>query len=231
MGPSVYVSEEPVGRQPPPVESAEPDARIRPTVGSMLISGRDVAAYLGDTSGVHRKQVRALLAAGVAGEPVKVGRAHLYEKAVVAELARRRPMTDPEIEELCPRGPFIARVGAARAFHTQEPWEQQAEVLAEWYTSILARVWMAIERPIRFPFVATVADFVVWGADIVGWTGGALIPDERDPRRQMTRLEFSPPGDWFAGFANRRIWLGPGYPYFIIGAPVAGPAWAPGSQA
>lgn len=200
---------------------------MRRTFGTMLLSGRDVARTFADGIGLSRTQVRNLLDAGLAGEPVRAGRAHLYESDIVAGLMRRELMSDAEIEQLCRRGPFIARVGPERGFRITSGEWQQAAALEEWYTSALTRVWMAIERPVRFPFVATVSSFVVWGADIVGWHGGALLQGDGDPRQQLTCFEFEAPGEWFTGFVDRRIHRGPGYPSLVHGAPQAGPAWTP----
>ena len=135
----------------------------------MPISGRDVARRLAGDCGLHRVQVRALLAAGLAGEPIKVGRTHLYDDQLVDDLARRRVMADREIEDACARGPFIARVGSGRAFHVTASWEQQAARLA----------------------------------------GTA--------RQRRLRFQFERPAGWFAPFENRRICLGPGYPFLIAG--------------
>lgn len=183
----------------------------------MLISGRDVALRLAADCGLHRLQVRALLAAGLAGEPVRAGSAHLYDDAVIADLARRQIMTYREVEDACPRGPFIARVSPAREFHAAAAWEEQAAALEEWHVSAVTCLWMSIDRPVRFPFVATLADFVVWGAEITGWHPGSPVPGS--PRRRRMRFQFAPPGDWFTGFEKRRIPLGPGQPYVIPGAP------------
>lgn len=185
---------------------------------------REALAFLREAHGLHQRQGQAVLAAGLAGTPRQDGRARRFDPGRLVELAEATELTDDEIWSACPYGVFIARVAARRGFHHDAPrTEQIAAVRGPWYVPWLAHLWIHAHSTAmhRFPFIATVGDFVVCGGEIVG----ASYPDPELHTTNMsgkrTMWELAEPGAWYDAVAGRRLTLGPGYPWKIWGAPVS----------
>jgi hypothetical protein len=141
---------------------------------------------------VTDRRARQALTAGLAGDPRRLPGVHLYESNLVEELAARCGLTDGEVDAACPHGLFVARRGDLRDHGWRfSPWT--------W-------VWIRsrIERHGHLPMVATLAGFVVAGADI------------RDASTSGT-LSLVGPGDWFEALARRRLSTGPGRDWWIRG--------------
>ena len=156
-----------------------------------------------------RKQARRLLAAGLAGPPVVTPTALLYRAVVVDDLTRWPLVDGTAVDAACPSGVFVAR----RNFDVMSPRRAQLGVLREgWDLSPWTRVWIraVCARDGRLPFVATVAGFVVLGAEIIGV---ALAAERR------CRLEFRDPGMWFDTLRSARFPTGPGRDWVLRGSP------------
>lgn len=160
----------------------------------MLISGREATALLVATAGVTARQARQALAAGLAGEPERTRAALLYDEPRVTALAGRTPVDQPTMDRACPHGCFVAR----RAEQLEGPWD-----FSPWSAALVAA---RVDQHGGFPFLATVAGFVVAGAEITGLAGAG-------ERQYLFTL--GPAGGWFGDFAGRRCPTGPGRPWAL----------------
>jgi hypothetical protein len=167
----------------------------------MLISGRESCALLAE-AGVTRRQAQRVLAAGLAGDPVRTRSACLYDEADVRALVDTRVVSWREMSERCPYGFFIARRHVSAV---ADRAEQLAVVSTGWGAISPYRLLdlrMQLDAVGAIPFVATVAGFVVLGADIRGVWRGAL--------------ELGEPGGWFDDdLATARLPSGPGRPWVL----------------
>jgi hypothetical protein len=162
----------------------------------MDLSGREVSEVLG----LGQSQTTRLLASGLAGPGHRRGRSVLYDAAAVAAL-RDRPLVTEQtpLPPACADGVLLARVDPRRA----EPgaWRELAE--GPWrlaFSRVLVLLVMRSSRPV--PLVATVAGFVLGGAEVV---------DGRH-RAEATTFELGEPGEWFDAFRGTRVPAGPGEP-------------------
>jgi hypothetical protein len=191
-----------------------------PTVAAMKITGREAGRAL-STLGVDRESARRALLAGVAGPGERIGGLLLYDSARVDELISRvsaAPELDLDaLDPICRRGIFAARVGPRReegsphrawkgADMTAPSSEQLDGIRMWWQMSPFTRVLLKlrVERDGYFPFLATVAGFVVAGADIVG-----LEPW----RPEGTAFCLREPSPWFEAFRHRRLPVTKGGPW------------------
>jgi hypothetical protein len=167
----------------------------------MLISGRAACEQL-VAVGVGARAARRLLATGIAGSPVLTGGVHLYEDERVCAVAARPRVKGRDIAEICPAGLFIAR----RQVDLTSPREEQVQALASGWGEISP--WLKLRMGFRissygsFPFVATVAGFVVFGAELVAFQSPAEVL-------------LQPPGAWFARLEDHRLLSGPGRPWVV----------------
>jgi hypothetical protein len=199
--------------------SRSPSA-VASTVPAMKITGREAGRAL-SALGVDRESARRALLAGVAGPGERIGGLLLYDHARVEELVSRvgaRPELDPgALDPICRRGVFTARVGPRReeaspyrawkgADMTAPTSEQLDGVRLWWQLSTLTRVLLKsrVERDGYFPFLATVAGFVVVGADIVGLEPG---------RPEGTAFCLREPSPWFDTFRVARLPVTQGGPW------------------
>jgi hypothetical protein len=192
----------------------------------MKITGREAGRALG-ALGVDRESARRALLAGVAGPGERIGGLLLYDSARVEELISRVDAS-PELgrDALNPIftwGIFTARVGPRRAelspYRTWKgadmtaPTSEQLDGARMWWQmSSLTRVLIKsrVQRDGFFPFLATVAGFVVVGADIVG-----LEP----ARPEGTAFLLGEPSAWFDTFRHARLPVTNGGPWQL---------WSPG---
>lgn len=184
----------------------------------MLITGREATSLVG-LAGTRGRLAYEALRCGLAGEPVETPAAHLYDHARVVALAGRPTLTVVDLDERFPHGVFIAR----RSVHVDATFEEQAAVLApRWRLGMVHPVMIRTRAQDHgaVPMLATVAGFVVAGADIIG---AAATSDG------TTTLRLQPPGPWFADARETRIPAGAGRPYVIRGWPSLGghrdPSW------
>jgi hypothetical protein len=165
----------------------------------MLLSGRQAAQIL-HAAGISVRQARRILDLRLAGEPVMMPGAHLYQAALVEDLAARPVLTRSEVASWFPSGLFVARrdVPALAGRDEQLAVVQPRWPLPTWVNATLGvRLWATGPMP----FVATVTGFVVLGAELV-----ALHREDAE----HVSLELAPPGAWFASLRESRIALGPG---------------------
>lgn len=181
----------------------------------MLISGREATTVLFE-AGMTRRQARRALDAGLAGNPHRAAGAHLYDLDMVLELAARPWLTDEELDRLFPRELFIAR----RDLDVRSPEDVQlAGVREGWDLSPWSRVLLRVRCAQHgfVPLVATVAGFVVLGAEItdvlVAETGHAV-------------LALRGPGSWFEQVRGQRLGSGPGRDFVVRGWDRPGPVTA-----
>jgi hypothetical protein len=162
----------------------------------MFVSGRQARAIL-HAAGVSTWHARNALACGLAGQPIRTAGAHLYDETQVRELADRRSVSWREVFETCPEGIFVSR----RDLDVALARDEIMDVVSRGWTEISPYVWLwlclQLDARGRLPFVATVAGFVVLGAEIVGLRPGR-------------GFELAAPGTWFDGFGNTQLAKGPG---------------------
>lgn len=164
---------------------------------SVLMSQREAARLLA-AAGIGRSRANRVLRCGLAGEPITVPGALLYESELVEELAAREHVDEEELGSVCPDGILVVRrdvnVGKSRA-------HQLAAIscgfpMAWWKALLFAD---RIERTGPVPLVATTCGFVVLGAEVVG------IEDDPAP--------LDNPGPWFQVLHERRLRTGSGRPW------------------
>ena len=188
-----------------------------PSVAAMYLTTRESALLLAGRFKLSHGDALQALHAGLAGTPVPLGAALLYREEAVEELLAWPQLTGADLDH---DSPFIARA-TDRRLRQATTWQARGDVLARgWYIPPLLRVWIRTRTtpPLRYPFLGTVAGFVVFGAEITDMTYGA--EEERPMRREpQTVFGFEPPGEWFARFERHRLPTGPGHPWILWGAP------------
>lgn len=169
----------------------------------MDITQREAARRLGERHRLSRDQARRVLAAGLAGEPRRIGAALLYDADALDRLMDR-PMCERKV--LDHWRPLIVRLGCGRVFRIADDWAQQATAVAGGWrlSSDVERAWL--ERPSRrLPLVAVLGGFVVFGADVVG-TGAE-------------RLELEQPGPCWGDVEGSWLPIKNGPAWTLWGAP------------
>lgn len=187
-------------------------------------STREALTLLRQSHGLHRRQAAAVLAAGLGGPATADARARRYDLSRLHALVDWTELADDEIWAACPYGVFIARIADHRGFHIAAPRPDQTEaVRGPWYVPLLAHLWIQThaDDAHRFPFVATVGDFVVFGGEITGQSYLEDLPRTTNMFGHRTMWELAEPGPWYDAFKQRRLTFGPGYPWRIWGAPVS----------
>ena len=126
------------------------------------VGGRQAAQVLAG-AGLNRSRARQVLAAGLAGEPIRTPSALLYDGATVQALAERPVLSWRDVAAMDLHTLFVARGevdprlslrGQVRAL--SETW------LFQRFTGVELR-WR-VEKFGPVPFVATVCGFVAFGA-------------------------------------------------------------------
>lgn len=174
------------------------------TTGSLmsgsLMSGREARARL-EQADISGGRARSALEHGLAGPPVRTSAAHLYDGERVEALANRKVIDPWEMRARASRGFLVSRravsVDVAHAELLDElsamprgmsPYTALSLLFADWHVDGL-------------PFVATVAGFVVLGAEVSGVEGGRML--------------LRPPGAWFDGMADAQFPTGQGRPWTL----------------
>ena len=189
-------------------------------------STRDVIEYLRLTLRVSSRQAHHALLSGLAGVSVSDGRARRYDLERARSLGHVAELSDDEVWEACPQGVFVARIGPRRHFHVSQSRDEKiAAVADDWYVPLFSHLWLNLhDGPDgTFPFIATVADFIVLGATIAGREVYGEEQHSTNRCFQLTRFTLTAPGPWYDALEGRRLTLGPGYPWKIWGAPVSAP--------
>lgn len=205
-----------------------------------LWTERQATAYL-MVPGIRRESARSALKAGVAGRPVRVRNALLYEAGAVRDVLNR--MDPPcEIHVRTSRPIFVARV-APRMPDPDSPWRswRGADVLAPrleqldavrgwWHLGFrLEALLRGVGRHKGVPFVGTCGGIVVLGAEIVDIDtsldeAGIAVSEVRAAAHSRgpayTRLArafvLGDPGSWFDEQSGRRFSTGAGGPFRLV---------------
>jgi hypothetical protein len=156
----------------------------------MLISTREAAAILAARVPSF-EQTRHLLATGVVGRPVQVGRTIGYDECLVSDLASRPVVDEHRLAEACPAGVYVARLGRHRWLDTASSWEEQARSVApQPALTPMTAALIGVRRRLAdggLPWVATVSGFVVFGGEATGWRRG----------EDSSVVDLEPPGAWY----------------------------------
>jgi hypothetical protein len=209
--------------------------QVGPTVrvvSSALFSAREAARLL-EFVGVSRRRTRQLLRCGLAGPPVVAANALLYDADRVSALCRWPLSTLGELDELCPRGSFLARryVDAEPPPADDRPdgWtDRRTDGWTDgWPLSPLTAVWIRhrVDQEGAFPFLGVVCGFITRGADITGVTlqGQSTVSRSGGSRsggsQPLYRLELAPPGGWFESLRQHRLAAPGGKTFMVRGWP------------
>lgn len=174
---------------------------------------------------IGKVEANRVLTAGLAGPGQKVGSAIVYDEHRLAELLARPRCTEQTLDAV---RPVIVRLGRDRRFDLSQTWDEQAEVARRnWYVPFfpgaLLDLWGCLDGR-RFPLVATVASWVVFGAEVIGHTydeGASPAANRSTPPRTF---QVEPPGDWFAPIKETWLPLEHGPTVTIWGAPTTNSA-------
>jgi len=220
----------------------------------MLVSAREAARILAEI-GLSREQSRRVLHAGLAGPGTRTSGSILYDASRVRALLDWPHVDEGELADTCPGEVFVARFGPQRGLDLRRPRSDWLDAACcGWDLSMWTRVLLRHRaRELGgVPFVGTVAGFVAFGAEIVGFTldrepnerqpverrPGERQPNERGSverqgtrkgassllggERALFRLELGDPGGWFESLRGRRFPTGQGGPWLL---------WRPGGRA
>ncbi len=166
----------------------------------MLISGREAVRILltrGAMTG--EAQARALLRSGAAGPGIVTGPGVLFDQDHVRALADRPWLDASAQEDACPQGVYLARISRTALIDLTRPWPDvaaQLDHVPPMPVMTTALLELRVRASARFPWVATMHGFVVFGADLTGLEtleAGGL------------RFCLEPPGEWFASWRGRRL--------------------------
>lgn len=189
--------------------------------GSEWVSMREAAGILGPT-GIDRETTRRLLAAGLAGEGVRLKHSVLYRRDRVEALAARPEIphggqpgwphpgpTESLLPEICHAGTFVVRL-PTRAPVDPGSWMQTCA--GPWQISAYGRVRLQVMVETRglVPLLATLGGFVVMGADIT-----AVKPCLSARGAIFTRVELAEPGEWFDQCQGLRFRPHRGQPWWM----------------
>jgi hypothetical protein len=191
------------------------------------ISGRRAGQMLAEI-GIRRETARHLLNAGVAGQALVTSAAHFYDadrvRAVVDRAGILDGWTDAAATEM-----FVGRIGPRspdpgpgrtwRGADVSAPIREQLDAVSQpWALSPWKRVLLRslIERDGFVPFLGALGGVVVVGGEIVG-LGRAVTDTAGQPRG--TAFDLREARDWFSEWQGRRLQLGDGGPWRIIGPP------------
>jgi hypothetical protein len=204
-----------------------------------LWTERQATEYLQRHPLTGRDAARSALKAGIAGAPVQVRSALLYDADRVREAFERT--YDPcRIRERTDRPIFVARVAPRtpdpntswrgwRGADALAPMEEQRDAARAWW-HLGARMWAlvgGVGEVKGMPFVVTCGGFIVLGAELRG-IDGALAPEGATisrARRATAKHAYSrracafvldDPGPWFDGQYGKRWSTGPGGPFRVF---------------
>ena len=172
----------------------------------MLIGSNEACAVLAQC-GLGRRHAQQALVAGLAGEPRRLRSRVLYDRDRVRELAARPQLGWSQLVELCPDGVFVSRRPVTV---TDSRAEMVAALSGGWgELSPWKRVAMQLQIEVcgSLPLVATLAGFVVLGADVVAVRG-------------FDRFVMTEPGAWFERLVRTQLRIGPGRSWVLHLGPV-----------
>lgn len=186
----------------------------------MEVTTREAIRRICELHMIGKVEANRVLIAGLAGPGQKVGSAILYDERRLAALLARPRCTDQTLDAV---RPLIVRLGRDRRFDLSKTWEEQAEVVRRnWYVpfflgAMLDR-WGCLDGR-RFPLVATIASWVVFGAEVVGHTYDEGAPPAANRSTPPRTFQVEPPGDWFEPIKETWLPLEHGPTVTVWGAP------------
>ncbi|HEU4811196.1 MAG TPA: hypothetical protein VFT00_03550 [Nocardioides sp.] len=169
------------------------------------VSGRGAAEILG-AAGISRTMSCRILAAGLAGEPLRTSSATLYDASRVRGLLERRSVDVDHLPPPSDRALLEIRVPPGS---TSESWTRIGNAGA------IVRVQLRVlaQRHGFLPTVVTCCGFVLGGLEVTG----ALPLNQAS----TSKLETQPPGEWFTAFTGRRLHSTAGNPWRLWLQPAA----------
>lgn len=175
---------------------------------------------------IGKVEANRVLTAGLAGPGQRVGSAIVYDERRLAALLARRRCTDQTLNAV---RPLIVRLGRDRKLDLSQTWEEQAEVVRpNWYVPFflgtMLDLWGCLNGCLdgrRFPLVATVASWVVFGAEVTGHTYDKGAPPAANRSTPPRTFRVEPPGDWFDPMKETWLPLEHGPTVTVWGAPTS----------
>ncbi|MEU6133647.1 hypothetical protein [Nocardioides sp. NPDC047086] len=173
---------------------------------------------------IGKVEANRVLTAGLAGAGQRMGSSIVYDERRLAELLARPRCTDQTLDAV---RPVAVRLGRERRWNISQTWDEQAEVVRRnWYVPPLLGTmldgWGCLDGR-RFPLVATVASWVVFGAEVIGHTYDEAATPVRNRSAPPRTFHVEPPGDWFEPMKETWLPLERGPAVTVWGAPVNGP--------
>jgi hypothetical protein len=165
-----------------------------------VMSGREARARL-EHAGISGWRARSALECGLAGPPVRTRSIHLYEADRVEALANRRVVDPWEMRTRAPEGFLLSRRAVSVDVSHAELLEELSAMPHGMSPYRALSLRFADRHVDGLPFVATVAGFVVLGAEIRGLKGRTML--------------LRPPGAWFDGMADVQFPTGQGRPWTL----------------
>ncbi|SDK04847.1 hypothetical protein SAMN05428985_102435 [Nocardioides sp. YR527] len=190
----------------------------------MGITTREAIRRICELHMIGKVEANRVLTAGLAGPGQKVGSAIVYDERRLADLLARPRCTDQTLDAV---RPVIVRLGRERKLNLSQTWAEQAEVVRRnWYVPPLLGLmldrWGCLDGR-RFPLVATIASWVVFGAEVTGHTYDRGAPPAANRSAPPRTFHVEPAGDWFAPIEETWLPLEHGPTVTVWGAPVNGP--------
>ncbi|MEU0267821.1 hypothetical protein [Nocardioides sp. NPDC006303] len=192
--------------------------------GTTRITTREAIRRICELHMIGKVEANRVLTTGLAGRGHRAGSAIVYDVGRLAELLARPRCTDQTLDAV---RPLIVRLGRDRKLNLSQTWEEQAEIVRRnWYVppllaSMLDR-WGCLDGG-RFPLVATVASWVVFGAEVTGHTFDEGAPPAANRSTPPRTFRVEPPGDWFEPMKETWLPLERGPAVTVWGAPTNGP--------
>ncbi|MEI7056142.1 hypothetical protein WBG06_10035 [Nocardioides sp. CCNWLW239] len=186
----------------------------------MGITTREAIRRICELHMIGKVEANRVLTAGLAGPGQKVGRAIVYDERRLAELLARPRCSDQTLYSV---RPVIVRLGRGRRLSLAQTWEKQADaVRRNWYVPPLLAsmldLWGCLDGR-RFPLVATLASWVVFGAEVTGHTYDKSAPPVANRSTPPRTFRVEPPGEWFEPLKETWLPLEHGPTVTVWGAP------------
>lgn len=186
----------------------------------MGITTREAIRRICELHMIGKVEANRFLTSGLAGPGLKVGRALVYDERRLADLLARPRCTNQALDAV---RPLIVRIGRGRKLNLSQTWEEQAEVVRRnWYVPPLLGsmldLWGCLDG-CRFPLVATISSWVVFGAEVVGHTYEEGAPPAANRSTPPRTFQVEPPGGWFEPMKETWLPLEHGPTVTVWGAP------------
>ena len=176
----------------------------------MFVTQRQGAELLREHAYLTRRRATALLRAGLAGPPVRRGRALAYDMSAVRSLAAREGVDWPSLFAEVPQGILVHRLPDSIELDVAATWQARTARLATQRAMPPVTVCL-LDAEARAtngtPWVATLCGYVVHVATVT-----RVGQDERG----RTTLQLAPPGDWGRHLVGRLLVTSPGRPWIHI---------------